>query len=179
MKRVFWKVGSSDLELIGRISVGGTNIEIAADGDLAVGLVNGYRVVDGNLYENPVERIVPAMAPIIAKIFRDKWSEGSKITFFKKDWDSAGKYPSEQFMTSLKDALVSFLDEDNVVVEDEGSEAPGPLVGKEVVLNAASLLTNLKQYQVKIASTARYMERAVERAAVLSKRKLVASMWGG
>ena len=179
MKRLFWKIGSANLELIGRFSVGDTEIAIAADGDLAIGLVNGYRVVDGNLYEDPLAHIVPPLASIAAKIFRDKWGEGSKIQMFKAEWDSAGKYPSCNFLTSMASALIELLDESNVEVLDKATppvraEKPRP----KITISVGGLVANLNRYQQQLDAVNTYLDRTLERATVLSRRQLVGTMWG-
>jgi hypothetical protein len=182
MHRLFWKIAKDKLELVGRFNVGDTELSVAVDGNLVVGLVNGYRVVDGNLYENPIERIAPALASIAAKLFRDNWTDGSKIQICSKDWDSAGKYQSQNFLQAMLDNLSSFLDKDNVQVVGETpaatpAEAAAPQPPK-VSIKLQALLGNLRGYQAQSKEVFKYAERTVERALVITRRKLPESMYG-
>jgi len=178
MQRLFRKIANDKLELVGSFDVGDTEIAIAVDGNLVVGLVNGYRVVDSNLYENPIERVVPALASIAAKLFRDNWAQDSKITLYRKNWDSAGKYPSSNFLQATADNLSEFLDADNVVIVEDEKVSPTVTKKPKVSINLQALITNLNSYQTQSQEVFKYADRAVDRALLLTKRNFPENMYG-
>lgn len=175
------KSSGKKAELIGSLELAGNTYTIAADGNLALGLINGYRVVDANLYENPVDEIIPVLASIITKDFREHWYEGLKITFNKKDWDSEGKYPSEVFKDKLVRELSLTLGE-NCLAFKEGQDTEETdlfpkkelRVPKEFTDISKALINYGNQIQKVLLST----ERMLEESEALLRVKFVDSMWG-
>lgn len=176
MRRILKKASSKTVEQIGRLDLDGDVFTIAADGDLALGLVNGYRVVDSNLNEDPFSEIIPVMASIITKAFRDKWYEGMKIDFYDGEWDSAGKYPSEEFKNRLLEKLVDDLGSDNLTIQQNspGAVIPAPRVS----LNPKDLVGNLEAYGNQLGSLVEYAEHMLEKTESITRVRLVESMWG-
>lgn len=176
MRRILKKASLKTIEQIGRLDIDGDVFSIAADGDLVLGLVNGYRVVDSNLHEDPYSDIVPVMSSVISKAFRDKWYEGLKINFYDGEWDSSGKYPSEEFKIRLLGKLDEDVGSDNIVThkEDRDSVIPEP----RIALNTKSLVDNLETYGSQLQSLVEFAEHMVEKTEAILRIKLVESMWG-
>jgi hypothetical protein len=180
MKRLLNKISKDKADLLGMVNVGDTRITVAVDGDMVLGLVNGVKVVDAGLYEDFIERMVPVLTMIIAKVFRKDWKEGDTLDIRDADWDSKGLYPSKNFLTALVSDLQRHLDPKtvNVISESSPTEVPEKEEVKEVRLNINSLQDNLEKYATQIAEVARYADRAIDRAKVLTTRRLPEEMWG-
>ena len=184
MRRIFKKIAKNSLELVGRLKVGDTVLEIAVDNNLIVGLVNGYRVVDGQLADDPMERLVTTLANVAAKLIRDSWGDDespASIEIRKSEWDSAGKYPSERYMKCMVATLGDALGEGAVkVVGDKKPEMPvvAPKPQAQIQLDLRNLLANMDSYNAKAIESLKCAERVLERASVLVSRKVSSTMWG-
>ena len=185
MRRILRKVAKNSLELLGRFTVGNVVLEIAVDNNMAVGMVNGYRVVDGQLADDPMEKLVATLASIAAKLVRDNWGDGDSkgaITILPSEWDSAGKYPSARYMEAMVEKLREALDESTVVVSTEGAEkVEAPVVdpaSRKIQIDLRQLIDNLTKYNQQVASCLKYADRAVERASIILARKVSSTMWG-
>ena len=184
MRRIFKKVAKSSLELVGRLKIGDTVLEIAVDNNLVVGLVNGYRVVDGQLADDPMDHIVTTLANVAAKLVRDNWGDDesqSSVEIHKSEWDSAGKYPSERYMKAMVSTLGDALGEG--VVKVVSDKVPEELVTpqksqKQVQLDLRNLLANMESYNAKAIESLKCAERVLERATVLVSRRVSSTMWG-
>jgi len=176
------RASGTKAELIGRLEIAGNTYTIAVDGNLALGLINGHRVVDANLYENPIDDIVPILASIITKDFREHWYEGLKISIAKSEWDTSGKYPSKLFLERLVQELCLTLGEGSIVFSDEskGAKEESVFPKKELIIpkefsDFSNALTNYgKRLQKVLLST----ERLLEQSEALLRVKFVDSMWG-
>ena len=184
MRRIFRKLAKSTPELVGRFTVRDVVLEIAVDNNLMVGLVNGYRVVDGQLADDPIDKMVGTLASVAAKLVRDNWGDDAlegAITMYPSEWDSAGKYPSERYMKAMVSRLREHLDDKTVVIANEGKiqepakeEAPT----KKIQIDLRTLVSNLNQYNKSLAECLKYADRSIERASILLARRVSATMWG-
>jgi hypothetical protein len=178
LSRIVRKAAEKKAELIGKVDLANKVYTIAADGNLVLGLVNGFRVVDCNMYTNPIAVIIPVMAGIIAKAYRDSWFNGSKVTMYKGDWDSLGKYPSEDYLNALVKELGHLIGKDNVCVQ-EGVLNPSEIIeNPDLKLNGQKLVLNLNQYSKQLEDLMVALERAMEKGQAILRVKLVGTMWG-
>lgn len=184
MRRIFRKIAKNSLELVGRFYVGDTVLEVAVDNNLIIGLVNGYRIVDGQLADDPVDRITGTLANIAAKLVRDSWGEDGidgAIEIKSSEWDSAGKYPSERYMKAMLTKLREAM-EDNVVKLICDNEKSEPIqeqkTQKQIKIDLRQLLNNLELYNKKVGECLKCSDRALERASILLSKKVSSTMWG-
>lgn len=176
MSRLLKRASSRKVEQIGRVDLDSDVFTIAADGNLVLGLVNGFRVVDANLHQDPIPDIVPVMSSLIAKAFRDKWYEGRRVTFLEGEWDSSGKYPSKEFMEALMSHLEIEVGSSSVVVLNE---TPRELIpSPKVELNNKDLQNHLNSYCESLVDLLNFSERIIEKSEVLAKYRLVGTIWG-
>lgn len=178
MSRIVKKAAERKAELIGKVDLSDQVFTVAADGNLVLGLVNGYKVVDANLYEDPIKVIVPVMAGIVAKAYREDWYSGLKITFYKGDWDSLGKYPSAEFMDGMVKELSHLVGKANVCIS-EGSVDAGEMIANPTIgVGNTNLTVNLVNYSKQLEKLLLSMETAMDKAQGLLRVKLVDTMWG-
>lgn len=176
MVRLIKKASSRKLDQIGRVDLDDDVFTIAADGNLILGLVNGYRIVDSNIHGNPEQEVIPLMSSVISKSYRDKWYEGLKINVYEGEWDTGGKYPSKEYLAILLDNLKDDVGSENIEVHESNSE--GLLDKPKVMLNKKSLLENLNNYSENLEEVLIYAEHMLEKVDSLSRIRLVESMWG-
>jgi hypothetical protein len=178
LSRIVKKAAEKKAELIGKVDLAGQVYTVAADGNMALGLVNGYKVVDANMYEDPIKTIIPVMSGILAKAYRDNWFSGLKISLYKGDWDSLGKYPSEEYLEALAKELTHLVGKANVCVL-EGIVNPGEVIpNPELRVADQNLVTNLSQYSKQLDILLLALERAVDKGSSLLRVKFVDTMWG-
>jgi hypothetical protein len=183
MRRILKKLAKKSLELIGRITVGDTVLEVAVDGNMVVGMVNGYRVVDGFLADDPAEKILSALSSIAVKLTHDNWGdspEENAIVVKPSEWDSSGKYPSQRYMTILVDKLRESLDEKTVKVDGEASAVGAnlPPVTKKVQIDLRVLIDNLTKYNQQVALSLKAADRALDRSGILLAKNVSPTIWG-
>jgi len=180
MKRLLNKLSTEKADLLGKVRIGDTSITVAVDGEMVLGLVNGNKIVDAGLYENFIERMVPVLTMVIAKVYRDNWDEGATLDIYEKDWDTKNLYPSENFLEALLEDLNRHLDEKsiNIIKDESPTENKKEIedISKSIEIDA--LISNLDNYSKQIANVAKYAARSIDRATVLTKRRLPVDMWG-
>lgn len=170
------KKASSEVEQIGKVIIGDDHFTIAADGNLALGLVNGYRVVDSDLYIDPISEIVPVMSALIAKSFRDKWDDGAVLNIYENEWDSKGKYQSKEFMQSLIDELGMAIGKNNVKIHP--SIDPRSFIPEQAKLDKSNLLDTIQSYSERINFVLRVSEVLLEKTEAITRTRIIKTMWG-
>ena len=180
MKHLLRKISREKAELLGRVKIGDVDVSVAASNGMVSGVVNGFKVVDAGLYEDFIERITPVLSMVISKIFRDKIEDGGKLQIWEKEWDTKGKYPSKNLLESLLKDLGRHLDDSAINIDRESDPEVSP--AKEEALPANididGLLENLQKFSEQASNVYRYSDRAMDRARVLTRRKLIPEMYG-
>lgn len=179
MSSLIRKLAKNKAEQIGRISVGDTDFTLAVDGNLVLALVNGYRVADANLHQDPVPMLVPVLAALITKTFQKNWSEGAKVDIYEGEWDTSGKYPSKNFMDAMITNLSKTVGNSSIKLHKDGNGSSQKLMGKQTIsFNQDSLVNNLNLYSQQISTCMKMAERLSDKAEVFSRVKLVKTTWG-
>lgn len=176
MNRFLKKASSNKAEQIGRIDLEDDTFTIAADGDIVLGLVNGYRVIDANLHENPIEEITTTMASVIGKAYQDRWKKGLRLKCHEGEWDTQGKYPSKEYMRTLLSHLRKEIGSGNISHIKESPEAL--IESPKVCLDPEALQQNLRKYSESSNRLVAYTERLLEKTEEITRVQLVSSMWG-
>jgi hypothetical protein len=178
LSRIVKKASEKKAELIGKVDLGDQVYTIAADGNLALGLINGYRVVDANLYENPIPIIVPVMAGLIAKAYRDSWVEGSSVSVYKGDWDSLGKYPSGEYLEAFLKELSHLIGKANILVKEGPSDQHECISNPQVSADNQQINTNLANYGKQLEEVLKAVEILMDKTQAILRVKLIGTMWG-
>jgi hypothetical protein len=178
VKRTFTKLAGSRAEQIGRISLDKNDFTIAADGNLVVGLVNGYKVVDADMYQDPQENILKVMATLIAKAYTNMWNEDSKINIYEGEWDSSNKYPSKNYMNNMVDLLKSYIGSDVVILHKVENPNPTIINTPTISLNKGSILNNLKKYTEQLEDLTKIADRLQDKSEAVTRTKFVKTIWG-
>jgi hypothetical protein len=176
--RFIKKAASRKAELVGTINLNNKIFTVAADGNMALGLVDGYKVIDHNLYDDPIPNIVPVLSSIIAKAFRDMWHDGLTIDIINSDWDSKGKYPSKEFKEAFIKELSDIVGSDSIRILEKSDEVLDEVKNPVMFVNNGKLSVNLQKYSDQVKQILLSFESLMEKTSSIMRIKLVESTWG-
>lgn len=178
MANTIRKLAKSKAEQIGRVSLGNTDFTVAVDGNLVLALVNGYRVADAPLHQDPISGVIPILAALATKIFQKSWYAGAVLNVYEGEWDTNGKYPSLEFMEAMVSALNKTIGSSSIKIHKNTDPAPKFINKQTISFNQEALENNLAHYSKQITLCLKLAEHLVDKTEVFTRIKLVKSTWG-
>jgi hypothetical protein len=158
-------------DLVGRVAVGPRDIAMVSHKDILAGLIGGHSLLEE---ENSCDRILPLMAALANKAYACTEQGNRKLPLYKDEWDS------EENLNKLVGLIETDLGRGRVVVrktkaanhkEPEPVEYDGSLKNSE--LRKGSI-----EYIEQLSEVPEHVEKIVDRAKILCRRKLINDMWG-
>lgn len=169
------KTPQKKAELIGKISLSGQDYIVAQSGDTLVGLLGDCPLVSLQTSENPPELLLSVIIDVLLLNMQKHGAAATDLQIFSGDWDTAGKYPSQDYLQYTLSRLQRDIGE---VTLKEGCSEISSGATPHVPVSTAKFLDNLAVHQQRLTNILDAMEILLEKAYLIQRVKLVDSMWG-
>jgi hypothetical protein len=162
-------------ELVGKISLSGQDYIVAQSEGALVGLIGDCQVVSILEQDTSPEALLSVLVDILHMAMQKTGASASDLLIYAGDWDTAGKYPSEEYLRQTLEKLnrdigdVAVLEGCSDITNVEQSPCP---------VSTAKLMDNLASFQRRLLSILDATEILLDKAYLIQRVKLVESMWG-
>jgi len=167
MRHLIRKLTASTMEISGQIKVGNDSVNVVSDGPRYHCMLNGYDVVSGD--DGSFTTVV---SDLVSRMF--KQSKPRSVVVLRG--------PSEDQMQAVVERLKKELGEGKVSVKGlngDGAKVVEPAELKlDDALNMDALSHNVGVLADKVATVASAVFQANDAAMMLTRKKIVESMWG-
>lgn len=168
MKQIIRRLASSGLSVNVRAKIGSTCLDLVDDKSKRV-LINGYDTL-GCRGDMPEESFAALLTDMIAKVFKS--GEKKAIVMLDGGSDSIMRSVAKRLSETLGETSVGDVgNSQDLVVSPAEHKVNSPV-------NLSALATNAGVLANKVASVASAIKAGHDASLMMSRKKLVASMWG-